>query len=97
VTKNCPTCGQLLPPANPFAPKSPIKARIYEFIAKHPEGATRDQVASYAYADDPDGGATSLSIVSVHIMQMNKQKLRSLGCVINSTMGHGAVYRLVAL
>lgn len=93
---NCPTCGQLVPPKNPFAPQAPVKARIYEFIAKHPEGVDREQVRAYVYADDPEGGPESFSIISTHVFLMNRV-LVPLGCKVHSTMGHGAVYTLRAL
>jgi hypothetical protein len=95
LTKNCPTCGQLLPPANPFHPRAPVKARIYEYIAKHPEGVSREQVRSAVY-DDAEGGPESDSIVSAHVLQMNRV-LASSRCKIHSTMGHGAVYTLRAI
>jgi hypothetical protein len=51
----------------------------------------------YAYADDREGGPDEISVISVHVMQMNNSALKRMGCMIKSTMGHGAVYRLVQL
>ena len=93
----CCCCGQVLPPKNPFAPKMPVKARIYDFVSKHPEGVTRDQIGDYAYAERHDGGPDALWVISVHVKQMNDKTLKPMGCMIKSTMGHGAVYRLLAL
>lgn len=90
----CCCCGQVLPPSNPFLPSRPVKARIYDFVSRHPEGVTRDQIADFAYADDPEGGADSRT-VTVHIKVMNDATLKPMGCKIVSTRGHGAIYRLV--
>lgn len=87
----CPSCGQLIAPANPFEGR-PVKARIYEYVSKHP-GRSRMQIADAVYADDPDGGALD-STISVHIHWMNV-KLAKLGLIISASRKRG--YRLVPL
>lgn len=91
----CCCCGQLLPPRIKFS--GPVKQRIYEFVAKHPEGVSRYQIMEAVYADDPDGGPESHSTVGVHIMQMNRQVLYRLGLMIRSPSGRGAEYKLRAV
>ena len=88
----CECCGQIIPPQNPFV-TSPIKARIYAFITKHPEGVTRDQIADHVYADDPNGGPEWTSTISVHIHWMNI-KLSKLGLKIASPRGRSSNFRL---
>ena len=77
---------------------APIKARIYEFIAAHPEGVTRTEVVDFVYAGDRNGGPAWANTISIHIGQMNKALSREgFRCRIISTMGHGALYTLRAL
>lgn len=96
----CPQCGQIIPPANPFLAgfhRHPVKAAIYDVIALRPDGVTRAEVMDHVYRSRQDGGPLcGKTIVSVHIGQMNK-KLERLGLCIRSSMGHGAVYRLIGL
>ena len=92
--KTCAACGQIIPPENPFRDKK-VKARIYEFIVKHPEGLTPNQLKDYVYADDIDGGPMSSSIMSNHIRQMNTE-LVSLGVRIWMRRGPSNGYRLVS-
>ena len=87
----CECCGQLIPPENPFEGQ-PVKARIYDFIAKRP-GCSRDEIADHVYADDPSGGAFNATI-SVHVHWMNL-KLAKVGLRIHSKSWHG--YRIVPL
>jgi|HubBroStandDraft_3_1064219.scaffolds.fasta_scaffold332353_2 hypothetical protein len=89
----CPTCRQLIPPDNPFATRS-VKSRIYAYVCKHPEGVTGDQIRAHVYADDPDGGAESISIINVHVHQMNKV-LGAQGIKIWSGQGRWSNYKMV--
>ena len=93
--EHCPCCGQILPPAIALPG---IKQRIYDYVARHPEGVTRQQVADYAYAERTDGGPlTSNSCISVHINQINKKWLASLGLRIRGRGGPGSTFTLRAL
>lgn len=93
--KVCEQCGQLVPPAGPRS-LSPTQRRIYDFVARHPEGVTSEQIKGAVYGGDPDGGPESGNIVSVHISKM-RPALAEVGVTIRSTRGPGATYRLVAL
>lgn len=93
--KICPCCGQLIPPPL-FFPRAPVSQRLYDYIAKHPEGAKREDIADAIYADDPNGGPDSPSAIKALIWRMNA-RLRSEHLAIRGTMGFGSVYKLVAL
>jgi hypothetical protein len=88
----CPSCGQIIAPQNPFDGQ-PVKARIYDFIAKRSGGVTTEELMEHIYADDPDGGPDSPKAIAVHISRMN-DVLIPLGLRIASSLGRGAVYRL---
>ena len=92
--RRCESCGQIIPPKLLFE-HQPVKKRIYDFIAKHPEGVSRDQILDAVYADDPDGGPTPQA-VSVHIFLM-RRVLNPLGLTITSPRGRGASFRLIAM
>lgn len=91
----CECCGQLIPPDNPFLDK-PVKARIYDCIVKHTAGIQPERVKDIVYADAPDGGPSSTSILSNHVRQMNVV-LAKRGVKIWTRRGPHAGYRLVAL
>lgn len=90
----CKHCGQPIPPQR-WVGDGTKANRIYEFIAKHPEGVSRAEVADYVYADHHDGGPEhSLTCISTAINQMNRSLAKS-GLQIKSSRGHGARYRLI--
>jgi DNA-binding response OmpR family regulator len=94
--ERCPCCQQIIPPARIFE-TAPVKQRIYEFIARHPEGVTRDQILGSVWADDIDGGPEFGNIVSVHVEKM-RPVLKRHGLTITaarSGRGGGGRYRLV--
>jgi hypothetical protein len=93
--KTCPCCGQLIPPALMF-PNAPVSQRLYDFVAKRPQGATREQIADAIYADDPDGGPDTINAIKALIWRMNV-RLKSKHLAIRGTLGRGADYRLVQL
>lgn len=93
VPRVCESCGQLLPPDNPFAGK-PVKARIYDIVTKRP-GLTRFELAALVYAEDPNGGPESTNAISIHIHWMNI-KLAKLGLCISASRRRGG-YRLLKL
>jgi len=94
--RRCVCCRQIIPPAMGAFDNCPIKRRIYEFIARHPEGVTRAQIMEHAYAIDPGGGPENQEIVNVHIWGMRK-RLAAEGLAIANSRGPGAVYRLVPI
>jgi DNA-binding response OmpR family regulator len=93
--KRCECCGQIIPPKQLFDGK-PVKQRIYDYIAKHPEGVTREQILDFVWADDIDGGPEFKNIVSVHIEKM-RPILIEIGLTITRSRGPGSTYRLVAV
>lgn len=92
--KICPHCRR------PFAP--PInfggtkRQRLYDYIARNPQGVTTLQCMEHVYADDPNGGPEDPNTISVQIRNINLilARLKS-SHRIRSTRGPGAVYRLV--
>ena len=66
-----------------------------EIIAHH-DGITRGDIMDLLYADDPNGGALNMNVVSVLCSQVNKQLIPQ-GYKITSSLGHGALFRLVKL
>lgn len=92
--KTCPCCGQLIPPTLMFQGR--VSQRLYDFVAKHPEGVDREQIADFVYAEDPNGGPDSEGAVKALIWRMNVN-LKSKNLRIKSSMGRGSVYRLVQL
>ena len=93
--KTCPCCGQLIPPKLLF-PRAPVSQRLYDIVAKHPEGVRREQIADYVYGEDPNGGPDSPAAIRALIWRMNIT-LRAHKLKIRSSMGRGSVYRLVQL
>ncbi len=92
----CECCGQIIPPAIGALDNMRVKKRIYECVARHPEGVSRSEIIESVYADDPDGGPEFANVISVHVARINKLIERE-GVRIHSTRGPHAVYRLVAL
>src|SRR6516164_5920763 len=92
ILSHCPRCKQLIPPKDLFR-SQPVKARIYEFIAAHPEGVTRQQILDRVWADDIDGGPEFANVVSVHVKAM-RPILEREGVTITCARGPGATYRL---
>ena len=90
--KCCPTCGRAYPPAVDVG--GPVRQRVFDYIAKHPEGVTRPQVLTHVYADDPNGGPNNENVVSVHVRNINK---RLQGMRIKAAGGPGSTYKLVKL
>lgn len=95
MTQRCPCCKQIIPPARLFLGQ-PIKRRIYEFIAAHPEGVDRRRIIENVYADDINGGPEFANVISVHIKKM-RPVLKDIGLTISSMRGRGSVYRLVEI
>ncbi len=92
--KCCPTCHQLLPPTV-VLPR--LRQRIYDFVARHPHGATVDDIVSYVYADDPDGGPENAAVcIRTQIYFINSKVLRPMGLQIKGKAGPQGLYKLVA-
>ena len=89
--KTCPHCGQIIPPKLTFP--GPISQGIYAYISKHPEGVSREQIASAVYADDPNGGPDDPTTIRVLIYKINKT-LKHHGVEIRSSGSRGAQYTL---
>ena len=95
MSERCSHCGQIIPPQFLFE-HQPVKQRIYDFIAAHPEGVTRDQLMASVYADRIDGGPEWPVVISVHLNEM-RPVLERKGLTITSMRGPGSKYRLTAL
>lgn len=94
--KRCECCGQIIPPTVTALDNMRVKKRIYDCIAKNPQGIGRDEIMDKVYGDDPDGGPEFVNVISVHVLRINKL-LKAEGVKIHSTRGPHATYRLVAL
>ena len=92
--KCCPHCGREYPPR--FRINGPVRSRMVEIIANHPNGIGRGDIMSLLYADEPGGGPTNLGIVSV-LKQCANKDLADQGYRIVSTLGRGALFRLVKI
>lgn len=88
--KCCSTCGQGLPPEVNVG--GPVRQRVFDYIAKHPEGVTTQQVLDHVYVDDPNGGPDSGNVVSVHVTNINR---RLSGMKIKARGGPASIYQLV--
>lgn len=101
--KCCPACQRPFPPD--FDAGGPVSQAIYDYIAKHPEGVTREQLINHVYAGRLDGGPQWSNVISVLVRKINlllekrneivekrggKRKLR-----ITSRGGPGSLYVLV--
>jgi hypothetical protein len=65
----CPYCNQVLPEVRQGVSLSGLKARIYDVILRSGEtGITRQDLAAIAF----DDRETSLSNVSMHVLQLNE-------------------------
>jgi DNA-binding response OmpR family regulator len=91
----CPTCGQVVAPRTLFRDQ-PIKRRIFEYVAAHPEGVTRQQILDRVWSDDIDGGPEFANVVSVHVKRM-RPILEREGLTITCARGPGATYRIETL
>ena len=77
-------------------PRAPVSQRLYDFVVKHPEGTTREQIADFVYGDDPNGGPDSPAAIRALVWRMNN-RLKPEGIAIRGRMGRGSNYRLVQL
>jgi hypothetical protein len=94
TAKICKCCGQLIPPALALPP---VKQRLYDFVARNPQGVNAVQIASHVWADDPNGGPEDyLASVRSHVFQMNKILVKQ-GVAVKSCLGRGATYTLRTL
>lgn len=92
--KRCPTCKR------PFGPDIDVggikRQRLFDYVARHPEGVTRDQIMTAVYKGDATGGPEDPKIVGVVVRQIN-QRLRKMGHShrIRGAGGPGSTYRLL--
>jgi DNA-binding response OmpR family regulator len=91
----CPHCGQVVPPKGLFR-AAPIKRRIYEYVAAHPAGVSRQQIFNHVWADDVDGGPEWMNVISVHVKGMRPVLARE-GLTISCARGPGSTHRLERL
>lgn len=91
----CQCCGQIIPPRLVFE-NAPVRQRIFDYIASHPEGVTFSQIVNSVYAADIDGGPESCSVLSVHLNKM-KPMLRERGLTIRAGGRRGGKYKLLSI
>lgn len=90
----CPTCRRPLYLPELSTVTRPVRRRLVELIANHPEGITRAGLADLVYAEDPNGSPEwAWSSIGVAVFRANEQ-LRPQGYRITSSGGPGARYRL---
>jgi hypothetical protein len=94
MTDCCPTCNR--PFIRAAFIRGPNRRALYNFIARHPDGVTREQALTAVYRSDPNGGPKKPNIISVMVHGINKQ-LASEGAAerIRGTGGPGSVYKIV--
>jgi hypothetical protein len=76
-----------------LAVTGPVRRRLVEVIANHPDGITRGELMNLVYAEDVNGGPDCAGTISVLVYFANKQ-LESQGWRIMSERGPGAKYHL---
>lgn len=88
--KICPTCGQ------PIAPEIKItgkrRQQVFDYVARHP-GCSREDIVRAVYADDPNGGPESFTVISTMVWFINRQ-LEPHNLRIMGTGGPGSTYAL---
>jgi hypothetical protein len=82
----CPRCGQpVIPPNLPNL--SPIKARIFDAVRRHP-GIDAESLRAIAWSDDPCGGPEDRKVIHVHVHQLNRS-LAPLGIAVRGSISNG--------
>ncbi len=89
--KTCSQCGQIVPPEPGRFFNAPTRKKIYDYVARHPEGVTTGQIMSRVWHEKNMPATTQT--VSVHIAHINRA-LAADDLSIDSTGGPGAVYKL---
>lgn len=101
----CPCCGRPIVDEAPLYITSPSQRRIFEALAKAPNGLTREQLENELYWDDPDGGAETASrVVYVQIHKLRRTlesqnapwRLPLLASLLPQGFKTGGRYRLVS-
>jgi hypothetical protein len=89
----CKCCGQILPPKIKLP--AAVSQRIYDFVAKHPEGVDTARIVDHVYADRLDGGPEwSNNTVHTLICKLNHKYLAAHGLRIKGRGGPGSTYTL---
>ena len=92
--ETCAMCGRPFPPQ--LQVTGPRRQRLVNLVAGRPDGITRRELMDAIYADDPNGGATTMNTISVFVHWANLQ-LKNQGWHIRSTRGPGSRYYLEKL
>ena len=90
----CPVCSRPYPPR--LKVNGPVRQRVVEIVARHPDGIPIRELCNLTYADDPNGGPlTAQRSINVIVHRANAQ-LRSQGYQIRARWrGRGSVYELI--
>lgn len=95
--KVCECCGHPVEAAGLERFLTRMQRKLYKVVAASGgPGIDRDSLVERMYADDPDGGAVSLTIIPTMLFKM-RPVLNRHGVDISVKRGPGAVYRLVKL
>lgn len=95
--KCCPTCLRPLPPTN-IQVRGAKPQALLDYVLKHPNGVTRQQIFNSVYSDDPDGGPEFMNIVAVMVCKINRNfEKQDVKLRIRGSRGPGSVYRAVYL
>jgi hypothetical protein len=90
----CCCCGQLLPKPELFKPCS-VAHVIYNFVASHPEGVTRQEIFDHLYGHRPSGGPTvGLNVINVHFVRVNDVLARKDRAIVGHRSGGRMRYTL---
>ena len=96
--ERCPTCNQHLPPAK-VCVTGPRRQFLLDYVLRHSQGVSRQQILEYVWNDDPNGGPEDSKIVHVMVCNINKQlEKQGLPLRLRGRTGDpGSVYKAVYL
>ncbi|HXH94049.1 MAG TPA: hypothetical protein VNN25_20910, partial [Thermoanaerobaculia bacterium] len=93
--KCCPTCKRPFPPEIELS--SRFRQKIYDFIARHPEGVTTMDIMQEIYAERLDGGPESPNVIRVMVSHINAElERRGIEGRLAGSGGRHSVYRWYA-
>jgi hypothetical protein len=98
-TTECPCCGQptqAVPIETMVAVVSPLLAEMVQILSKTPgQFVLTDQIASYIWRRDRDGGPENFAVCIASLVARNRQRLRALGWDVEGRLGRLGGYRII--
>jgi hypothetical protein len=96
VRSVCPVCSRPYPPR--LKVNGPVRQRVVEIVADHPDGIPIRELCNLVYSDDPNGGPlTAQRSINVIVHRANAQ-LAAQGYQIRARWrGRGSVYELIKI